>query len=101
MWIIDLWRWRISRHRVAADAWRLLDQHGVRAFFHAHEHAWSAQGEGRVLEARYHRAVCYAISRHLQRRAILEAILAPPERNPARRRETNEALHMRLLRDLA
>lgn len=109
MWLYDLWRWRISRRRVAAQAQRLLDEHGVRAFFVAHEQAWTARGEGRDPEARFHRAVCYAISRNLQRRAVLEALFAPRgvqeygtiggRRNG--NTDTIQAVHARLLRDFA
>ncbi|MCC5978896.1 MAG: hypothetical protein JJU21_12605 [Salinarimonas sp.] len=105
MWIIDLWRWRISRRRVAAEARRLLDEHGVRAFFRAHEDAWRAQGEDRNREARFHRAVCYAISRHLQRRAVLEAVFAPYGRQQGTRHaadaEAMQVVHAQLLRDFA
>jgi hypothetical protein len=111
MWLYDLWRWRVSRRRVAAQARRLLDEHGVRAFFVAHEQAWTARGEGRDPEARFHRAVCYAISRNLQRRAVLEALFAPrgvQEYTAYCERErgsgdtdTIQAVHARLLRDFA
>jgi hypothetical protein len=119
MWIFDLWRWRVTRRRVANEARRLLDEHGIRAFFRAHEKAWSAQGEGRDREARFHREVCYAISRHLQRRAVLEALFSPKaarsydsgtaashraggaEAGPQSGRDTMQAVHARLLRDFA
>lgn len=109
MWIFDLWRWRVSRRRVAVAAHRLLDEHGVRAFFRAHESAWSAKSEDRDREARFHREVCYAIARHMQRRAVLEALFAPKgmqtyghygARN-ANNADAMQAVHARLLRDFA
>ena len=109
MWIFDLWRWRVSRRRVAAEANRLLAKHGVRAFFRAHESAWSARGEGRDREARFHREVCYAIARHMQRRAVLEALFAPKGvqtyghygAHEVNSSEAMQAVHARLLRDFA
>lgn len=82
--ILEFFKWRISRRRVAAAARALLDAHGDRAFFESHEAAWRAAGEERMREARFHRAVSLEISRALQRRAILDAIMAPPRRAPFR-----------------
>lgn len=83
--ILEMFRWRINRRRIAAAAHRLLAEHGDRAFFESHEAAWRAAGEDRMREARFHRAVSLEISRVLQRRAILEAVMAPPRAAAARR----------------
>lgn len=78
MSILDLFKWRTGRRRIADKVRDLLASHGDRAFFESHEAAWRAAGDGRDREARFHRAVSREISRVLQRRAILEAIMAPP-----------------------
>ncbi|MCG6121829.1 MAG: hypothetical protein MEP57_03865 [Microvirga sp.] len=102
MSILDLFRWRTGRRRVAATARDLLDAHGDRAFFESHEAAWRAAGDGRDREARFHRAVSLEISRVLQRRAILEAIMAPsrPARPSPRRAQSRRAAPAQLFVDM-
>jgi hypothetical protein len=100
MGIIEWWRWRVTRRRVAARVQWLLSHYGEGAFFKAHELAWSARSEGRDREAQFHKAVCYAIARHLQRRAVLAAVLAPATDPEQRANEAARSLHACLLRDL-
>lgn len=76
-WIL----YRATRARVRSAARRLMDEHGERAFFRAHELAWSAMGEGRRARARFWRAVCGEISHAIMRRRVVSSILAPPAAN--------------------
>jgi len=101
MYIIDRWQWRATRRRGKLHARQLIETHGVRAFFRAHEDAWHALDEGHTPKARFHQAGCYAISRHLQRRAVLEAVFAPQGGRQAESKDAMGVVEAQLLRDFA